>query len=211
MTEVNRLTIHRALTELKVLNSKIDRAISDVVIVAPNRKSNIEIGGMAIGEYSKVMQASFDKVIGLINYRNKLKAAVVHSNSITRVLIGGKRMSVAEAIERKASIQLEQNLLTKLKNQYSKAVSIVAVNNDALPEKLEAYLINILGSKDKHSPDEVKLHTDTFLKRNEWEVLDPISVKKAIEKLEEGIEEFTTDVDAVLSESNATTYIEVSI
>lgn len=47
------------------------------------------------------------------------------------------------------------------------------------------------------------------MKRNEFEIIDPLNVKQQIEKLSNRIEEFESEVDAVLSESNATTFIEV--
>ncbi|MCY1454605.1 hypothetical protein D9M71_716820 [compost metagenome] len=41
------------------------------------------------------------------------------------------------------------------------------------------------------------------MKRNEFEIIDPLNVKQQIEKLSNRIEEFESEVDAVLSESNA--------
>lgn len=57
------------------------------------------------------MQASYDKVMGLISYRHKIKALVVQSNACTKVIVGKEEMTVAEAIERKQSIQYEKDLL----------------------------------------------------------------------------------------------------
>ncbi|WP_342504421.1 hypothetical protein [Lysinibacillus sp. FSL L8-0126] len=209
MTEMKKLSIHRALTELKMLNLRIETATNEVSAVVANRKSNRKMNGVDIQEYEKQMQASYDKVVGLISYRNKIKALVVQSNASTKVIVGKEEMTVAEAIERKQSIQYEKNLLEIMQHQYRSTINTVAKENDALPAKLETYLINILGNKDKQSPDEVKLHTETFMKRNEYEIIDPLNVKKQIESLSIRIEEFESEVDAVLSESNATTFIEV--
>ncbi|MEE3809261.1 MULTISPECIES: hypothetical protein [Lysinibacillus] len=209
MTEMKKLSIHRALTELKMLNLRIETATNEVSAVVANRKSNRKMNGVDIQEYEKQMQASYDKVVGLISYRNKIKALVVQSNASTKVIVGKEEMTVAEAIERKQSIQYEKNLLEIMQHQYRSTINTVAKENDALPAKLETYLINILGNKDKQSPDEVKLHTETFMKRNEYEIIDPLNVKKQIESLSTRIEEFESEVDAVLSESNATTFIEV--
>lgn len=207
--ETKKLSLHRALSELKMLNLRIEVATNQVVLVRANRKSNEKIEGLPIEDYQKDMQASYDKVIGLIEYRNRLKSLVIASNAQTIVQIGMAEMTVAEAIERKQSIQFEKDLLANLRKQYHKAIDQVTASNDALPEKLETYLVNILGNKDKQSPDEVKLHTETFMKRNEYELIDPMNVKKTIDKLTTQIEEFESEVDAVLSESNATTFIEV--
>ncbi|AVK86195.1 hypothetical protein C3943_23260 [Lysinibacillus sp. B2A1] len=209
MTEIKKLSIHRALTELKMLNHRIEAATNEVSTVLANRKSNSKINGVEIQEYEKQMQSSYDKVVGLIDYRNRIKSLVVASNARTKVAVGKEEMTVAEAIERKQSIQFEKKLLEVMQQQYRSAINMVAKENDALPAKLETYLINILGNKDKQSPEEVKLHTETFMKRNEYELIDPMNVKKKIEALNSRIEEFESEVDAVLSESNATTFIEV--
>ena len=209
MTEYKKLSIHRALTELKMLNHRIEAAINEVSTVLANRKSNSKINGVEIQEYEKQMQSSYDKVVGLIDYRNRIKSLVVESNARTTVTVGKEEMTVAEAIERKQSIHFEKKLLEAMQQQYRSAINMVAKENDALPAKLETYLINILGNKDKQSPEEVKLHTETFMKRNEFELIDPMNVKKKIEALSSRIEEFESEVDAVLSESNATTFIEV--
>ncbi|MGY3190072.1 hypothetical protein [Lysinibacillus sp. TE18511] len=209
MTDYKKISIHRALTELKMLNHRIEAATNEVSAVLANRKSNSKINGVEMQEYEKQMQASYDKVVSLIDYRNRIKALVVESNAKTKVIVGKEEMTVAEAIERKQSIQYEKELLEVMQQQYRSAVNTVAKENDALPAKLETYLVNILGNKEKQSPEEVKLHTETFMKRNEYELIDPMNVKKKIEALNNRIEEFESEVDAVLSESNATTFIEV--
>ena len=209
MTELKRMTIHRALTELKMLHRRIEEANRNVTAVVAHRKNDKKVNGIEVEEYVKNMQSSYDKVVGLIAYRNRLKALVVESNARTVVKVGIREMTVAEAIERKQSIEYEKTLLATLLQQYNSAVKRVAKNNDELPEKLETYLINILGNKEKQTPEEVALHTETFMKRNEYELLDPLKVKKVIEAMEESINEFESEVDAVLSESNATTFIEV--
>ena len=156
-----------------MLNLRIEAATNEVSAVVANRKSNRKINGVDIHEYEKQMQASYDKVVGLMSYRNKIKALVVQSNANTKVMVGKEEMTVAEAIERKQSIQYEKNLLEIIQHQHRSAINTVAKENDALPGKLETYLINILGNKDKQSPEEVKLHTETFMKRNEFEIIDP--------------------------------------
>lgn len=207
--ETKRLSLHRALSELKMLNGRIEAATKNVILVRANRKSNEKIDGMPIEEFKKDMQGSYDKVTSLIAYRNRLKAFVVASNAQTNVQIGTVTMTVAEAIERKQSIQFEKDVVEKLRRQYQRAITQVTEANEALPEKLETYLVNILGNKDKQSPDEVQLHTETFMKRNEFELVDPMNIKNIIDTLTAQIEEFESEVDAVLSESNATTFIEL--
>lgn len=209
MTEMKKITIHRALTELKNLDDRINNAIRLAAVVLPNRKANDKISGVSVEEFKKQMQGSYDKVNGLIKYRNQLKSAIVQSNAETKVKVAGEEMTVAQAIERKDSISYEESLLHSIQQQYRNAIARVAKENDALPAKLETYLVNILGSKEKQSEEEVNMHTETFMKRNEYEIIDPINALKVATELEDRINEFKSEVDAVLSESNATTFIEI--
>ena len=203
------MTIHRALTDLEMLHKRIEEANRNVTAVVARHRNDKKVNGIEVEEFVKNMQSSYDKVVGLIAYRNRLKALVVESNARAVVKVGSREMNVVEAIERKQSIQYEKTLLATLLQQYNITVKRVAKNNDELPEKLETYLINILGNKEKQTPEEVALHTDTFMKRNEQELLDPLKVKKVIEAMEGSVNEFKSEVDAVLSESNAKTFIEL--
>lgn len=207
--EKKQISIHRALAELKRLNGRIINATNEINAITVKRKSVDKINGKPVAEAKKDMQATYDKVVGLIQYRDRLKTLVVQSNAETIVTVANEKMTVAQAIERKASIIYEVELLKELKRQYANAVRELEKHIEELPEKLETYLVNILGTKEKRTEDEVKLHTETYLRRNEHELVDPIHLKKIIDKLEAKIEEFEADVDAVLSESNAVTMITV--
>ena len=81
--ETKRISLHRALSELKMLGERIQSATYRVVLARANRKSNEKIEGVPIDEYKKEMQGSYDKVTSLIQYRNKLKA-LVNNRSNTR-------------------------------------------------------------------------------------------------------------------------------
>ena len=209
MAETKKVSIHRALVELKNLDDRINSATREAVVVIANRKSNDKINGVPVEDYKKQMQGSYDKVNSLIDYRNRLKSAVVQSNAETKVKVAGEEMTVAQVIDRKDSIQYKKNLLHSIQLQYRNSVNFVAKENNALPAKLETYLISILGHKEKQTEEDVKLHTETFMKRNEHEMIDPINVLKVITDLEDYIDEFESEVDAILSESNATTFIEI--
>lgn len=205
--ERKQLSIHRALAELKRLNGRITVATNEIQAIATKRKSTDKLAGKPVVEAKKDMQASYDKVVSLIQYRDQLKTLVVQSNAETFVTVANEKMTVAQAIERKSSVIYEKELLKTLKEQYARAVKELEKHTQELPEKLETYLVNILGNKERRSEDEVKLHTETYLRRNEYELVDPINLKSIIDKLELKIDEFEAEVDAVLSESNATTII----
>ncbi|WP_040285913.1 hypothetical protein [Sporosarcina koreensis] len=209
MTAPQMMSVHRALAELKTLNDRIEKAVRDAEFIATDRKSAEKVNGLPIEEFEKTLQGGFDKAVSLIERRNRLKEAIVQSNATTEVTVGGETMTVAKAIERKTSIQLEEDLLAAMIAKRRQAVNRLTMENDTLPQRLEAYLAEILGKKETAKKEEVDLHTKAFLARNEFMLIDPLHLSKRIDELEERISAFKTDVDAVLSESNAITQITI--
>lgn len=205
--KIEKMTIHRALTELKTLDARIHNAIDDGIFITANKRSNTKINGKTVEEHKSIIQGYYDKVTDLIERRNKIKSAIVDSNAKTYVDVAGSKMTVAQAIERKTSIQYEEIFLDRLKASYAQAVARVNRENEALPHKLETYLQSVLGNKDTAKKEDIEYHTKSFMERNEYELIDPVSLKEKIDKLEEEIYNFKAEVDAVLSESNATTFI----
>lgn len=203
------ITIHRGLTELKTLDDRITRAIHEGTFCAGNKRSNKKINGISLDEYDRVIQGSYDKVVGLISRRNLIKSAIVESNAKTHVSVAGDILTVAQAIERKASINYDKALVARMKKDYLMVTGSINKQNEELPKKLETYLTSILGNKDQAKPEEIEEHTKLFMSRNEWDFIDPLKIKSVVDGMEEKIMAFETDVDSVLSESNAVTFIDV--
>ena len=204
------MSIHRALAELKTYDDRIKRVMTADFVIA-NKKSNDKIKGKSIDEVKSQIQGSFDSFFALAENQRRIKSAVVLSNANTRVKIGGIEYTVAEAIERKAKIVHDETLLMTLKSQFNSQNEKVEQANSELPQKLETYLQAILGEKDKRTVDDIESHTKAFENRNKFELIDPCDICKQIEKLEQTITAFKTEVDYVLSEINATTFIEVDL
>lgn len=205
---VIKMSVHRALGELKTYDSKIEKAKKEKFIIA-NKKSNEKIGSKTIAEYGEELKGNLQKLKALIENRKRLKSAIVMSNAETIVKIADKNYCVAEAIERKNFIDTEENILVELKNQYIKEVNKVELENKALPQKLESYLSSILGDKAQRKVEEVEQYSKAFENKHKYELIDPNNISDYIKELEESITRFKTEVDYILSESNATTFIEV--
>ena len=209
MTTTQTMSIHRALSELKTLNERIAKAIQEADFVATDRKSTQKIKGLSIEDYEKTIQSGFDKAMSLIERRIHIKDAIVQSNAITEVTVASETMTVAKAIERKTSIEHEEQLLASMIEARRTTINKLTKENDSLPKRLEEYLTAILGSKENAKKEEVELHTKAFMERNEYILIDPLKINTRIEQLEEQISSFKAEVDAVLSESNALTKITV--
>lgn len=203
-----KMTIHRALAELKLLDKRIDKQIKDSVpFCVVKKKDEKQVNGMSLEEYNKKVEGNFNAIIDLIKRREQIKAKIMHSNTITKVNVAGEEMTVAEAIERKNTIEYKKKLLNRLRSDLQMALDEMENGNIILLDKLESFLEATLG--DNPSSKEIETVSEMFKEKNELKLYNPINIEKKIEKLEEEIEDFLMEVDFVLSESNSKTTIEI--
>ena len=204
-----QMSITRALSEIKLLDKKIDRGIqsSEFAQITVGRKG--VKGYKTTEEFEQYASSQYQSVTALIARRRAIKSAIVQSNAITDIVIGGEKMTVAEAIERKSSILFEQQLLHKLKMDFHQANNRAETENARVKQQLDRMLESNFGKDSKVKDTDVELISKPYLEQNEAKVVDPLDARKEIEKLEVNIEEFLTEVDHVLSESNTITKIEI--
>ena len=208
-----KMTIHEALSELKVIGKRIDKEMNGMVFVTANKHSNTKIGGKTIEEFSDNIKSKYQKITDLIKRREAIKRAVTQSNAITVVNISGQEMTVAEAIEyKKAGVAFKENLLGCLSLQYNRTTDIInRTNGDNLEAKADDYVIKMYGNKDSGIANEViETAKKNYIDNNSLDMIDPLDVSKIIAELNDEIDKFTTKVDSALSVSNATTMIEIS-
>lgn len=204
------MSITRALAELKLLDKKISKAINQ------GRYADVAVGKKAVRgfktteEFEQNVKSQFQSVKDLINRRQQIKSEIVKSNAITVVEIAGEKMTVAEAIERKTSIQYEEQLLHKLKVDYNQANDLSIRENERVTNRLDTLLESNFGKDAKVKDTDVEAISKPFLETNEAKVVDPINVRVEIEKLEERINDFLMEVDFSLSDSNTITKIEIT-
>lgn len=206
------MNVHQALAELKTLDKRIEKAISARSWVVTNKHSNTKIDGLAIAEWIKDCRSDYDKAMALIRRRDAIKRAVVNSNAVTKVLIAGKEYTVAEAIDKKnhgtAFLSLLAARLTSDRNRAKMLAD--RENGDSLENRADSYVRSLIGNTDmKGATDEVKRLRKEFIEAQTTDILDPIGAAKEIERLEEEVSSFLTNVDAALSVSNAITEITV--
>jgi len=208
-----KMTIHEALSELKILGSRIEREIAYANFVITNKHSNDKINGQSIEEYKTNVSSIYQKIRDLIRRRTAIKKAVVKSNAITEVTIGDETMTVAEAIEYKnTGIDYLVALNNKLSNEYANVkTSITRNNGDVLIEKANDYVIKLYGGKDKDvSASTIEDARQNYINTHKLDIIDPISIDKEIKELTDYIDNFKSKVDSALSVSNAITTIEIS-
>jgi len=207
-----KMTIHKALAELKIIGDRINNSIISSTFIKANKHSNEKINGVPINEFKSQIQGNWDKSNDLIKRRNAIKRNVVLSNAKTIVKVGNDEFTVAEAIEMKnTGMQYKKELLNQLNRQYVDAIRITEKENgETLQQKAENYVIGLYGSKEgKTSMNEAEETKKQFIVNNTFEFIDPIKVREKIDSLEKEIAEFDAEIDSCLSVSNSLTEIEI--
>ena len=210
-----RMTIHKALADLKTMDARICNAIDSTDYVRAVKHSAEKIIGVKIGDYKDKIRSNYQKVMDLIKRRDAMKRAVVLSNATTTIQIGDKEMTVAEAIDMKQhGMDFKNILLRTITSAYTNAQNELARNDgENLEKKAEQYVLAVIAAQPKDSKmsvdsDAMKALRKTYIENNTYDLIDPLDVVKIMENLEAEINEFNAEVDAALSTSNALTVIE---
>jgi len=206
---MEKITIHRALSELKLIGSKIQKGIDELDPSSIVQKDKLINGVYQKDEFEKRAKESFQSVIDLIDRRNKIKSAIVKANCITLVKIADDEMTIADAINLKTVIVFKKSIIDILKKRHNNVKANLERNN----AQIDANALNLaqvaLGKQGiKIGDNDAQAVIEPYLKANKFELVDPIGVENKVSELEKKIGDFEAEVDAVLSEINAITSIE---
>lgn len=206
-----QISVHEGLRELKTLDARIRRATNEVPYVNIAKGKDTLPGYASQDDYIEKVKSSNQSLQALKNRRAAIKAAIVASNAVTKVTVANAEMTVAEAIERKSSIEYDKLELSKLKSDHQNALYQLERKNGDLPNRLDNLLEAQFGKEAKtKQPDEIIAQTTkSFMETNEFKLVDPLGILARIEELTRSIEDFEDNVDTALSISNAITKIEV--
>ena len=206
------MTVHKALAELKTLDSRIQKEISRVEFFVVNKHSNTKINGIPVAEYANNAKDNYKSICTLINRRNAIKRAVTRSNATATVVINGTEYTVAEAIDMKSvGMGHMKQLLDVINSQYTAAKRMAdRKNGDELDRRADEYVKSLYENADmKNMSEEVRKVRETFVESQTMDIIDPIGAENVMKILQDEIDAFTSEVDSALSVSNALTTIEV--
>jgi hypothetical protein len=191
-------SITRSLVELKTLDNRILKTIEQTSFTSFKTKSRNT--GLTSDDFRKNATANFDSICDLIIRRDKIKNAIV---------LSGRKMSVSQAIEFKHTIQYKRELVAKLRDQ-RQIVTIESENHrNRVQTKVDENIRIICGKDAKADAQSIQAITDGITKGDPIEIFDPLGIDKIIADLETEVEDFSANIDFVLSESNAITQIVV--
>lgn len=213
-----KMTITKALSELKVLGNRITAEIRSATFCNVSKHTMRTLNGKNISDVRAEMQGNYDKIVALINRNNAIKKAVNKANASTIVSISGEQMTVAEAIYMKQTgIDYMKALLNTMTTQYTNTQSLLQNNNgEKLTRACEAYIVSLYGTNSGNNTissemvETINAARAKYIDENTFDLIEGIDTKKAIEDLKNKIDSFEAEVDAAITVANATTEIEIS-
>ena len=178
------MTVHKALCELKMLDKRINESIMSAEFCRANKHSNVKIDGGTIAEYEAAAVSKYQSTMDMIIRRDAIKRAVVASNAVTEVTIGGNRYTVADAVElRRHGLSYRRTLLQAMTLQLKRVRSAIEQKNGEELTRAADKMVEVYYGRQtdvKAITEEMKATREKFIEDNTYELLDPIRIENRI-------------------------------
>lgn len=208
------MSITRALTRAKTIEKQLTRLVESQYVVTLMKREVDDVTDV-YQDNLKMTKSNFDQFNDLFAELNNIKAAVRKSNEVTKVVIGGEELTVADALVYKNTIVYRNNFLDRIIRENRNAESRVEQSKISADTKFATVRENLI--KNSQGQDVSEDYLKTVLTEEERRLKKAIvevkvsginNVNEYIEAERKRIDTFLEEVDYVLSESNATTIIE---
>lgn len=205
--EVKKITLTRALAEVKLLDKKINSKTSKLRVVDV-QEANETIDGLPKGDYAKNVAFELQALNDLIIQKTKLKSKIMQANATTKLNIGDVEYTILEAIQMKTDINYNIAITKTINSQLSEVKSRVDYNNENLEDNIQQ-TINAKASSNSSSKTFASDIRESMEKIAKVSVGNGVEMLKVLEKRTDAEELFLHNVDFALSEINSTTFIEL--
>lgn len=202
-----KMSITRALAQVKLIESKLGRAFAGF---------DVEINGklkyfpnFTTEQFEKEALVEVNSFEDLFKNRLKIKSAIARANIDTKISLLGTEYSIIELIDLKNSSQYKKNVYTNLVNNYTKCKSDV-INQDVKIENEVSKQVEVANSnKTQVSKDLTTTLTETYKTLWGGKIVG-LDINK-ISKEKEDLDKLVAEIDMILSEINSKTEIEVEL
>lgn len=208
------ITITRALSELKTLQSRYEKGLEGLNIVAVKQGTKLcsPNSSCKVEDFIENAAASLQSVEDIFARIIKIKTAIDKSNSVTKITVGQKEMTIQEALVLKKYLDLRKGEYRKLqvlsrtaKNTFEEALR----DNQATIERMISSQLGREGVSEAQKATARKDAEEYIEKSKAVELIDPCKIDSLIKGLDSEITEFENNIDYALSESNSTTKIDI--
>ena len=202
-----KMSITRALAQVKLIESKLGRAFAGF---------DVEINGklkyfpnFTTEQFEKEALVEVNSFEDLFKNRLKIKSAIARANIETKISLLGTEYSIIELIDLKNSSQYKKNIYTNLINNYNKCVSDVTSQDVKIEREVSKQVEVANSNKTQVSKDLTATLTETYKTLWGGKIIG-LDINK-ITKEKDDLDKLVAEIDMILSEINSRTEIEVEI
>ena len=204
---MSKISLTRVLSEIKTLSEHV-KNFPQIADVGVNKTSKVIAENCTVAQFNLVSQARYDTWVAQIERLVLFKSARNQANTNEYVTVNGKQMTMDEAISKKGMLEVQKAALNKFKSQLSAAQQVVTKADAEVQTSVDKAVAAAVTSNPL-----TQEQVEVFKKMYEASLGKTIAVgsniKTCLESLEKYIKEFSDEIDYVLSEANANTFVEV--
>jgi hypothetical protein len=207
-------TLTRALQQIKMYDSKIDKAITELTPVTLKEGNNSTVIKNFKGteaEFITSAAAQLQSISDLRKNREIIKNALMKKNASTTVSIAGKEYTIVEAINKKANVSIDTQIVNKLINAVKNHENAMNSHNQTLQNRIDTTLQAQMGSSKQLPKDVIESTTKSMKDVSEMSIINLDTVLEQISTRKSDIDDFLSEVDICLSEINSITKIDVTL
>lgn len=205
MTTTN-MSLHRIIAEIKAIEARL------AAIHTVSYAFTVPTDALPETAEAKVLsQSNFDKVASALANLATLKAARNKANAVTVIKIGGKDLTIDEALAKKSALAYQQQFVAVLQQQLNAAKVRADATQAQIEQKIATQVTAASAGTKKATDEEITVFRKMAERNTKLDIVHFEGLKTQIDVLKLDIETFTTEVDYVLSEANATTKVNVEL
>jgi len=211
INNMRKISITRALSELKTLESRFEKKVENLKSIAVSAEGKLKSPNnmYKTADFEEQAKADLQSLDDLYNNICTIKAEIDKINATTTVEVKGKTMTIQEVLVQKKYINLKEDLLNNLKVQYNRASTALEEGQCKLEKYIEQLHASLMTGDSNSKAQDYEAIDAAARKSKEVTLVDPCNIQDKIKQLEDEIEEFKTNVDYTLSTVNSTTFIEI--
>lgn len=207
MNIMTKISLTRVLSEIKSITEAL-ATHATIAAVSTNKTGRVVTENCSHEQFKLTSQSRFDAWTAQVERLVLLKTLRNKANVLVEVTVGGKQMTMDQAIAKKAMLTWQKSALANFKAQLQKAQLEVTKADADVQISIDKAVAAAVASNALTTEQ-----SNVFKAMYEHSLGKQIAVgdniKTSLEKLEKYITEFSNEIDYVLSEANANTHVEI--
>ena len=215
------MSITRALSEIKTLEQQIaDFFVPErylIGITVGNNNATSSAAYPKTEELQARITSDTQKLQRLRSTQFEIKRKIIESNAVTNVTVGGKSITVAEAIYMKSTLSSRRTVLEKVRTAVTTQINAFAKLDKAYNDSIQKLTVPLNEAKNSAATDAaasegaalLTVQLEYVTNNTKPALFDPAKIREWIDTEQAFLDELTTELDYTLSTSNTSTTITV--